>query len=203
VVDFTATTERMQSEELTALLNEYLTEMSQVAIEHGGSVNKFIGDAMLVFFGDYDSPGVKEDPGLLAQGLRHAAPAGRAECEMAEPGNRKAVPLLDGDKHRHCNVGNFGSDQRMDYTIIGAEANLAARLQSIAQPNGIVISYETFALVTDMVRAHTLEPITLKGVGRAIILIPSSAPRQKEMRSISPSSPSTRRAWICFLTCGR
>ena len=49
----------------------------------------------------------------------------------------------------YCNVGNFGSDDRMDYTIIGAEANLAARLQSIAEPGGIVLSYETYALVRD------------------------------------------------------
>jgi len=69
----------------------------------------------------------------------------------------------------YCNIGNFGSDQRMDYTIIGAEANLAARLQSIAQPGGIVMSYETFALVSEMVRAHALEPITLKGIARPVV----------------------------------
>jgi adenylate cyclase len=57
----------------------------------------------------------------------------------------------------------------MDYTIIGAEANLAARLQSIAKPGGIVLSYETFSLVSDMVQAHALEPITLKGIGRPIV----------------------------------
>ena len=51
------------------------------------------------------------------------------------------------------NVGNFGSDDRMDYTIIGAEANLAARLQSVAQPGHIVVSYETYALVRDVVVA--------------------------------------------------
>ena len=58
----------------------------------------------------------------------------------------------------YCNVGNFGSDDRMDYTIIGAEANLAARLQSIAQPGGICLSYETYALVRDLVRARPLNP---------------------------------------------
>ena len=68
-----------------------------------------------------------------------------------------------------CNVGNFGSDDRMDYTIIGAEANLAARLQSIAEPGGIVLSYETFMLVRDMVRARPLEPITLKGIAHPVV----------------------------------
>jgi Adenylate and Guanylate cyclase catalytic domain len=68
-----------------------------------------------------------------------------------------------------CNVGNFGSDDRMDYTIIGAEANLAARLQSIAQPGEIVLSYETFMLVRDTVRARPLEPITLKGIAHPVV----------------------------------
>jgi len=57
----------------------------------------------------------------------------------------------------------------MDYTIIGAEANLAARLQSIAEPGGIVISYETFALVRNVITAHSLPPITMKGISREVI----------------------------------
>ena len=69
----------------------------------------------------------------------------------------------------YCNVGNFGSTDRMDYTIIGAEANLAARLQSIAEPGGIVISYETFALVSDIITAHALPPITMKGISREVV----------------------------------
>lgn len=69
----------------------------------------------------------------------------------------------------YCNVGNFGSADRMDYTIIGAEANLAARLQSIAESGGIVISYETFALVRDVISAHSLPPITMKGISREVI----------------------------------
>jgi hypothetical protein len=69
----------------------------------------------------------------------------------------------------YCNVGNFGSADRMDYTIIGAEANLAARLQSIAEPGSIVISYETFALVQDVVRTRRLEPIRVKGINRDVV----------------------------------
>jgi hypothetical protein len=69
----------------------------------------------------------------------------------------------------YCNVGNFGSDDRMDYTIIGAEANLAARLQSIAEPGGICLSYETYALVRDLVRARPLDPIVMKGISREIV----------------------------------
>src|SRR5437868_13575446 len=63
----------------------------------------------------------------------------------------------------YCNVGNFGSSDRMDYTIIGAEANLAARLQSIAEPGCIVLSYEAYAPVSHLIAAHPLDSITMKG----------------------------------------
>jgi hypothetical protein len=69
----------------------------------------------------------------------------------------------------YCNVGNFGSADRMDYTIIGAEANFAARLQSIAEPGKIVMSFETYALVRDLVLAQPLPPITMKGISREIV----------------------------------
>jgi len=69
----------------------------------------------------------------------------------------------------YCNVGNFGSDDRMDYTIIGAEANLAARLQSIAEPGHIVVGYETYALVRDILVADALPPITMKGISREVV----------------------------------
>jgi adenylate cyclase len=68
-----------------------------------------------------------------------------------------------------CNVGNFGSADRMDYTIIGAEANLAARLQSIAEPGQIVLSYETYVLVRDVVVAQAQPPIMMKGISREIV----------------------------------
>jgi citrate lyase gamma subunit len=68
-----------------------------------------------------------------------------------------------------CNVGNFGSADRMDYTIIGAEANLAARLQSNAEPGQIVLSYETYVLVRDIVVAQAQPPIMMKGISREIV----------------------------------
>ena len=68
-----------------------------------------------------------------------------------------------------CYVGNFGSADRREYTIIGAEANLAARLQSIAEPGHIVLSYETYALVRDTVVARALPPITMKGISREVV----------------------------------
>jgi adenylate cyclase len=170
VVDFTSTAERMQPEELTALLNEYLTEMSSIAAAHGGTVNKFIGDAILVFFGDPETRGAVEDAGAcLAMALDMQRRLAELNVRWRKRGIAEPFRARMGINTGFCNVGNFGSDDRMDYTIIGAEANLAARLQSVAEPGGIVLSYETFMLVRDMVRARPLEPITLKGIAYPVV----------------------------------
>lgn len=170
VVDFTSTAERLQPEELTALLNEYLTEMSSIAVAHGGTVNKFIGDAILVFFGDPETRGAVEDAkACLAMALAMQRRLAELNAQWRKRGIAEPFRARMGINTGFCNVGNFGSDDRMDYTIIGAEANLAARLQSIAQPGEIVLSYETFMLVRDMVRARPLEPITLKGIAHPIV----------------------------------
>ena len=134
VVNFTSTTERMQPEELTALLNEYLTEMSAIAAAHGGTINKFIGDAILVFFGDPESRGVVEDAkACLAMALDMQRRLAELNAQWRKRGIEEPFRARMGINTGFCNVGNFGSDDRMDYTIIGAEANLAARLQSIAR----------------------------------------------------------------------
>jgi adenylate cyclase len=170
VVDFTSTAERMQPEEFTALLNEYLTEMSMIATGHGGTVNKFIGDAILVFFGDPESRGAVEDAkACLTMALDMQRRLAELNVEWRKRGIAEPFRARMGINTGFCNVGNFGSDDRMDYTIIGAETNLAARLQAIAQPGEIVLSYETFMLVHDMVRARPLEPITLKGIAHPVV----------------------------------
>ena len=170
IKDFTATTERMQPEDLTALLNEYLTEMSTIALAHGGTLDKFIGDAILVFFGDPESKGVEEDARSC---LRMAVDMQRRLVQLESQWRARGIELpfraRMGINTGYCNVGNFGSSDRMDYTIIGAEANLAARLQSIGEPGKIVLSYETYALVSDMVRARTMDPITMKGISREVV----------------------------------
>jgi class 3 adenylate cyclase len=170
IENFTATTERLQPEDLTALLNEYFTEMSAIALRHGATVDKFVGDAMLLFFGDPETKGVQEDARACVE---MAAEMQRRLAELNAKWRKRGIErpfrARMGINTGFCNVGNFGSDDRMDYTIIGAEANLAARLQSIAEPGGIVMSYETFALVSDIVRARPLPPINVKGISRDIV----------------------------------
>jgi adenylate cyclase len=170
IKDFTATTERLQPEALTSMLNEYLTEMSAIALKHGGTIDKFIGDAILVFFGDPESRGPTEDAkACLRMAMEMRRRLAELKLKWRHEGTEEPFVVRMGINTGFCNVGNFGSNDRMDYTIIGAEANLAARLQSIAEAGKIVISYETYALVQDMVAARPLPPITMKGISREVI----------------------------------
>ena len=100
IKDFTATTERLQPEQITELLNEYFTEMSSIALAHGGTVDKFVGDAMLVIFGDPETKGDAEDcQSLPAHGDRDAASDCRFECEVAQQWDRASVPGAHGNKY--------------------------------------------------------------------------------------------------------
>ena len=125
---------------------------------------------MLIFFGDPETKGEAED---AAACLRMAIEMQRRIAELNAKWRNEGIEnpfrVRMGINTGFCNVGNFGSTDRMDYTIIGAEANLAARLQSIAEPGHIVISYETYALVRGMLVAHQLPPITMKGISRDVV----------------------------------
>ncbi|MCC2111109.1 MAG: adenylate/guanylate cyclase domain-containing protein, partial [Hyphomicrobiales bacterium] len=125
IKDFTQATERLQPEELTAVLNEYFTEMATIAHDHGATVDKFIGDAILAFFGDPETRGAKEDA-LACVNMAIAMQRRLAvlKDEWRRRGLEKPLQARMGINTGYCNVGNFGSEDRMDYTIIGAEANL-------------------------------------------------------------------------------
>jgi class 3 adenylate cyclase len=164
IKDFTASTAKWQPEEIRFLLNSYFSEMSRIAYEYGGTLDKFIGDAMVVFFGDPDSRGVRED---AVQCVKMAVAMQRRMAELQilwrEMGSDKTFQVRMGINTGYCDVGNFGSDLRMDYTIIGPEVNMAQRLEQAADPGGILISAETHALVQGEIVAVEQPPIAAKG----------------------------------------
>jgi PAS domain S-box-containing protein len=169
IVDFTATTDDLESEELTGLLNHYLTEMSKIALEHGATIDKYIGDAILLFFGDPETKGIKEDAiACVNMAIAMQRQMRELQSEWRDAGLEKPFQLRIGISTGYCTVGNFGSDVRMDYTIIGNEVNLASRLQSHAEPGSILISHETYSFVKDIVLAEERKPIQAKGFARPV-----------------------------------
>jgi class 3 adenylate cyclase len=170
IKDFTATAERLQPELITQLLNEYFTEMSKIALSYGGTIDKFVGDAMLIFFGDPETKGAAQDArACMSMAFDMQKRIAELNAKWRNNGIENPFRVRMGVNTGFCNVGNFGSADRMDYTIIGAEANLAARLQSIAEPEQIVISYETYALVRDEVVARAGPAIRMKGISRDVV----------------------------------
>ena len=169
IKNFTATTEEMEPEDMTFILNDYLTKMTEIALEHGGTIDKYIGDAIMVFFGDPETKGVKQDA-LAAVKMAIAMQRRMVDlrAKWADMGFRHPFHIRCGVNTGYCNVGNFGSDQRIDYTIIGGQVNLAARLEGICEPDGVTIAYETYSHVRDEVSAEELEPIHVKGIREAV-----------------------------------
>ena len=169
IAGFTETTDNLESEELTNVLNHYLTEMSVIALQHGATIDKFIGDAMLLFFGDPESKGVAEDAkACVLMAIAMQRRMHELQQEWRSRGLLRPFRIRIGIATGFCTVGNFGSRDRMDYTIIGNEVNLAARLQSATEPGSILLSHETNALVQGLVMTEEQPPITVKGFPKPI-----------------------------------
>lgn len=166
---FTKISEALQPEKLTHYLNQYFSEMSRIALKHGGTIDKFIGDAMMVFFGDPETRGDRADA-LAAVSMAVEMQERLAELNLAWQAEGLQYPFITrmGLNTGYCNVGNFGSAERMAYTIIGGEVNLTARIESACEAGGVLLSYETYSLVQDHMLAVEREPLTLKGIGRPV-----------------------------------
>jgi len=165
IVGFTATTERMEAEDISALLNSYLEAMSAICMRHGGTIDKFIGDAILIFFGDPVSRGEEQDALAcvsMAMEMREALADLRRKWHAM--GIETPFQVRTGINTGYCTVGNFGSAQRIDYTIIGSQVNIAARLETAAAPGQILISHETYALVKEKIHCVRKKPLALKGI---------------------------------------
>ena len=165
---FTSISERLQPEQVDEMLQEYLTVMTEVVFRHGGTVDKYIGDAIM---GLYNAP--YEDPD-------HALKAIRTALEFQE----RAIPFSArwqaklgvtircgvGINSGEAVVGSLGSRQRNEYTAIGDTVNLAARLESITKDYNvpIIISEYTYDYVKGRFPTHELDTVTVKGKSQSV-----------------------------------
>jgi adenylate cyclase len=166
---FTSLSEKIPPEEVARLLHEYFTAMTAIVFRHGGTLDKFIGDAIMVFFGD---PIPMEDHAERA--VRMALDM-RAEMEALKARWRaEGRPTFDpgmGINTGEVVVGNTGSAERVSYTVIGDNVNLAQRLESNAGPGQILISAAARAAVPEADAKFVLDPlppIKVKGRERPV-----------------------------------
>ncbi|MGB6446999.1 MAG: adenylate/guanylate cyclase domain-containing protein [Xanthobacteraceae bacterium] len=169
LVGFTEITDKMESEDLTQLLNHYLTEMSRIALQYGATIDKYVGDAIVMFFGDPTTLGVKEDALACVQmAIAMQKRVKELAREWSDSGIKTPLRCRIGINTGYCTVGNFGSDDRMDYTMVGSTVNLASRLEHEAPPGGVLISFETYAHVKDDVPCEERGDVQVKGIAQPV-----------------------------------
>jgi adenylate cyclase len=166
IKSFTTYSASLSPDEIRKLLNEYFEAMVEILFKHEGTVDKFIGDGLMVFFGD---PEPQSD---------HALRCVRAAIEMqykcrelkGKWEREKKFPLMIriGINTGPVVVGNMGSARRLSYTALGADVNLAQRLESNAPTEGILIAESTYELVKDSIKTHPAQSIYVKGLDKPI-----------------------------------
>jgi adenylate cyclase len=165
---FTSFSESHQPEEVVAMLNEILSAQVKVVFKYNGTLDKFVGDELMAFFGAPGNQHLK-DHALVC--VRTAVEIQERMVELRKKWSQENKESLDigiGINTGEMVVGNIGSVERMDYTVIGDNVNLAARLCSAANKEEIIVAESTYNLVSEYVRAEKLEPIQVKGKSKPI-----------------------------------
>lgn len=158
IVGFTTRSEELDEAELSAWLNGFLDSMANTVLEHGGTVDKFIGDAVMAFFGDPQSRGAEQD----------ALAAVRMAAAMVRKARVMGIAIRVGVNSGLAFVGNFGSSERMDYTAVGRVVNVASRLEHASESGRVLIGEETHALLGQQVPCTLRGGIHVKGIAREL-----------------------------------
>ena len=163
---FTNFVESMESEDVTDLLNLYLETMTKIALDYGATIDKYIGDGIMLFFGDPETEGVREDAlKCVNMALDMLKELDNLSDQWVRYGLKEQLQMRIGIDTGFATVGNFGCESRLDYTAIGSAVNKASRLEEAAENGSIYISEDTYNLVKESIEAAELDPIHLKGIG--------------------------------------
>ena len=170
IKDFTNITEQMEPEDMANLLNEYLSEMYEIANEFGGVVANVKGDELFIFFGAPDKRPDRDNAlGCVQMAVVMQRRMGELNEKWYNEGISRPLQIRCGINTGMVNVGGFGSKNRKDYTAFGMHVNLASRLEGICYPEGILVSHATWALVKDAFRFEPRGEVTVKGFSHAIL----------------------------------
>ena len=160
----------MDSAPLTQMLNLYLTKMSEIALGFGGTIDKYIGDSIMIFFGDPETKGKNKDAINCVQMAIEMQNTMKILSKIFMKDFNLPYPLnmRIGINSGECTVGNFGSEKRLDYTVIGGAVNLASRLESNSPAGKILISDVTEKLIRDDINCQKYDQIKAKGISKPI-----------------------------------
>jgi class 3 adenylate cyclase len=174
IVGFTQMANTLRSRRVAELLNEYLAAMTKAIFDSGGTVDKFVGDAVMALFGAPEelTPNEQVRRAIAAAGqmLRALKQLNERWLEQGIVGENGVPPVRFrcGIHQGTAVVGMFGGPDRSDYTAIGPSVNIAARLQEVAEPNTVLIS----ATVADYVEENRIvkyKPLQLKGIDETVL----------------------------------
>jgi len=169
---FTTYCEKRTPEEVIHILNEYLDVMSNVILKYNGTLDKYVGDEIVAFFG---APAMEKP-------INHAEMAARTALEMfeelkklQEKWKREGKEPLDfgvGINTGSMMVGNMGSTNRLDYTVIGDEVNLGARVEALTRDYNvrIILTQSTYEKVKDLAEVKKLGETTVKGKAQPVVI---------------------------------
>jgi adenylate cyclase len=169
IVGFTQLANTLRSRRVAELLNEYLSEMTRAVFDNGGTVDKFVGDAILALFGAPEELSPNEQVRRAIATARQMQRALRQLNQRWQAQGIDQVQFRCGIHQGTAVVGMFGSRERGDYTAIGPSVNIAARLQEAAEPNAILISAAVADYVDQSVTMTKFSPLKLKGIDETVL----------------------------------
>ena len=170
IVGFTSLSEQLSPDELSAFLNTYLEEMSKIAARFGGTIDKIMGDSIMVFFGDPESRGIQNDA-VSCVSMALAMKKSMEELQLRWQGNGMENPpsIRIGINSGLCKVGNFGSTYYLNYTLLGRSVNLASRLETAANEGEILISLSTYNLVKHKIHCVSKGEVFASGFSKPLL----------------------------------
>ncbi len=163
---FTELSERLGVEELCEMLNvQYFSPLDAIICGHNGTLDKHVGDSIMGVFG---APVTFEDDVVRAVVCAVGMMDEIEKINNGLSGTRQKISIGIGVSTGEVMAGIFGSSRKKEYTVMGATVNVAARLERCAQAGQILVCGDTYREVEDRVRAESMGPITLKGIGRKV-----------------------------------
>lgn len=167
--NFTDMTDRMEAEKATVLLNEYLSAAAELVEQHGATVVQIIGDAIMAFFGaPKEMESSAQATKAVGLGIALQRKIGALSNEWLARGLEYAGELRIGIHQDYVTVGNFGSQNLMEYTAVGRGVNLAARLEASCSPGRIKVSHPVYLLTRDVFDYEAIREEEFKGFARAL-----------------------------------